>query len=169
MNASLARAFAPATRVASILRYVHAVRSAGVPVEGLLVRAGIPAWLLDHPSVAIPLRTTFRFGEPACQAMDTEHLGLHVGLGTSLDDLGPYGKTLQGALTLQDYFRRGTSLFSMPMTGQRLWLSDHGDELRLNIGNVGEPGLSPHQSHLETLAVTVAKCREDEPTSGAVG
>lgn len=160
MNASRARAFSPATRMASIQRYVQAVRSAGVPVEGLLVRAGIPAWLLDYPSAAVPLRTAFRFGELACEAMGTEHLGLHVGLATTLDDLGSYGRTLQAALTLQDYLRRGTSLYSMLMTGQRLWLSDRGDELRLNIGNVGEPGLSPHQSHLEILAVTVAKCRE---------
>jgi hypothetical protein len=72
----------------------------GAPVDRLLALAGIPAQLLEHPAAAVPLENAFRFGELACRALGTEHLGLHVGIATSLDDLGPYGKLLQRSLTL---------------------------------------------------------------------
>jgi hypothetical protein len=130
-----------------LLRYTHRVQAVGAPLERLLAQAGIASGLLDHPAAAVPLKTAFRFGELACRALDTEHLGLHVGLENSFDDLGPYGQTLQGALTLADYLRRGISLYDRLITGQRLWLSRHGQELRLNLASPGEPALGSYQSH----------------------
>lgn len=46
------------------------------------------------------------------------------------------------------------------MTGQRLWLSEHGDPFRLNVATVGPASLGSYQSHLEILAATLRKCRE---------
>ena len=126
----------------------------------MLGRAGIPASLLEHPFAAVPLRTAFRFGELACRSLGTEHLGLQVGLATSLDDLGPYGQTLQSALTLHDYLRKGIALYGMLTTGQRLWVSEQGDSLRFNVATAGEPGIASYQSECEVLAVTIARCRE---------
>lgn len=160
MKLAFARTSIPSTRVAMMRRYVDALRSMGAPVERLLVRAGIPPNLLDRPSAAVPLPAAFRFGELACLAAGTEHLGLYVGLLTTLDELGVYGRTLKSADTLHAYLRRGMSLYNILVTGQRLWLSEHGEDLRLNIVTVGEPGIGPYQSHLSTLVVTIAKCRE---------
>jgi len=150
----------PLTRVASVLRYTPQLQAVGAPVDRLLRRAGIPSLLLNHPEAVVPLPTAFRFGELSCQALATEHLGLYVGLAASLDGLGTYGQMLQGSLTLYDYLRKGITFYNMLIIGQRLWLSDHGDELRLNIATVGSSNLGTYQSHLETLAVTLTKFRE---------
>ena len=150
----------PATRVAAILRYTSLLQSLGAPVERLLACAGIPPELLNHPAAAVPLETAFRFGELACRTTGTEHLGLHVGLSYSLDDLGPYGRILQESLTVHDYLRKGISLFNMLTTGQRLWLSEHGEELRLNIATVGESEIAKYQSQMEILVVTIGRLRE---------
>ena len=142
-----------------LLRYTRRVQALGAPLERLLAQAGIPSELLDHPAAAVPLKTAFRFGELACRSLGTEHLGLHVGLETSFADLGPYGQTLRGALTLGDYLRRGIALYDRLITGQRFWLSRHGQALRLNLASPGEPGLGGYQSHLDSLVFTIANIR----------
>lgn len=149
----------PATRVATLLRYVDRVRSLGAPVDALLERSAIPAAILGHPTAAVPLDNAFRFGELACRALGTAHLGLDVGLATSLENLGSYGAALRRTITLGDYFREGIALYNLLTTGQRLWLSDHGPELRLNVSREGPPGLGGYQSDLEILTITIAMCR----------
>jgi hypothetical protein len=160
MKQSISDVAIPVTRVAAILRYTSLLQSMGAPVERLLSCAGIPAELLSHPAAAMPLEIAFRFGELACRTQGTEHLGLHVGLASSLSDLGPYGRLLEETLTVHDYLRKGVSLYNMVNTGQRLWLSEHGEELRLNIATLGQSELGKYQSQLETLVVTIGKLRE---------
>ncbi len=150
----------PATRVGSLLRYTGLMQAAGAPVERLLECAGIPPALLDHPAAIVPLERAYRFGELACDALGTEHLGLCVGQTASLDGLGAYGRMLQNALTLHDYLHKGIALYGMLNTGQQLWLSEHGDGLRFNIATPGAAGVGAYQSHLEVLVVTLAKCRQ---------
>ena len=132
----------------------------GAPVERLLARAGIPAALLEHPAAAVSLEKAYRFGEQACTTQGTEHLGLHVALESSMDDFGPYGQMLQSSLTVHDYFRKGISLYNMLITGQHLWISEHGEELRFNIASMGRPRLSTYLSQMETLVVTLGVLRE---------
>jgi AraC-like DNA-binding protein len=150
----------PVTTVAMVLRYTRQLQSMGAPVGRLLRQARIPADLLNYPAAAVPLENAFRFGELACRTQSNEHLGLQVGLATSLDDLGPYGHLLQKALTVHDYLRKGIALYNRLNTGQRLWISEHGEELRLNIASFGGSELAAYQSHIETLVVTIAKLRE---------
>ena len=150
----------PVTRVATILRYMRYLQSLGVPVGGMLAQADIPAELVNHPAATLPLENGFRFGELACRALGTEHLGLHVGLAASLDDLGPYGRLLRESVTVDDYLRKGISLYNTLMTGQRLWISEHGDGLRFNVATVGQSEIGKYLSQMETLAVTIGKLRE---------
>ena len=149
----------PVTRVAFLLRYAGLIEHIGAPVESLLKSAGIPNELLDHPAAAVSLLRAYKFGELACEATGTEHLGLYIGMNTSLEELGPIGKHLKRSTTVYDYLHRGIGLYNMLITGQRIWLSDHGEEVRLNVATVGEPGLGPYQSQLETLSVTVMALR----------
>jgi len=146
--------------VASLLRYTGYLRSTGAPIGRLLACSRIPVGLLDHPAAAVPMENAFRFAELACRTLGTEHLGVHVGLASLLADLGPYGEMLQRSLTLHDYLRKGIALYNMLMTGQRLWLSGHGKELRFNISTVGDSGIAAYQSQMETIVVTIAKIRE---------
>lgn len=150
----------PVTRVATILRYTRYLEALGVPPGQLLARARIPAELLKYPAAALSLERAFRFCELACKKLGTEHLGLHVGLVTSLDGLGPYADMLRASLTIHDYFRKGISLYNMLNTGQRLWISEHGEELRFNVATLGKSEIGKHQSQMETLVVTIGRLRE---------
>jgi AraC-like DNA-binding protein len=151
---------APVTRVSMLRFYTDRLDSCGVRAEPLLERAGIPAKLLQFPSALVPLENAYAFAELACRAAGTEHLGVHIGLAASLDDLGVCGRILRNCVTLHEYFRKGIALFNMVVTGQRLWLSAHGQELRFNITTEGRLGLGPYQSQLSTLIVTIATCRQ---------
>jgi AraC-like DNA-binding protein len=150
----------PVVRVASFLRYVGYLQAVGAPVGRLLAGARIPAMLLEHPAAVVPQKSAFRFGELACQALGTEHLGVYVGLAHRLDDLGPYGQKLQAALTVHEYLRTGIVLYNMLITGQQLWLSEDQEGLRFNVTAVGEPGIAAYQSQMETLVVTIGKLRD---------
>ena len=149
----------PVTRVAFLLQYAALARHMGAPVESLLAASGIPDELLEHPAAAVCLNSAYKFGELACKATQTEHLGLYIGMNTHLEDLGPIGEHLKHSTTVYDYLQRGISLYNMMITGQRIWLSDHGEEVHLNLATVGEPGIGPYQSQLETLSVTVMALR----------
>ena len=150
----------PVTRVATILRYTGYLQSLGAPVGGILAQARIPEELTNHPAAALSLEKAFRFGELANRALGTEHLGLQVGLAASLDDLGPYGRLLKQSVTVHDYLRKGISFYNTLMTGQRLWISEHGDGLRLNVATDGKSELGKYMSQMETLVVTIGKLRE---------
>ncbi|MFK7849260.1 MAG: helix-turn-helix domain-containing protein [Rhodothermales bacterium] len=150
----------PVTRVSMILPYTRLLHSVGAPVDRLLNRARISPELLNHPSAVLPLVNAFRFCELACQTEGTEHLGFLVGLSTTLGDYGPYGKILQNALTVYDYLQKGISLYNMMVTGQRLLLSEHGEEFRLTIESNVESGIGTYQSHLETLITTIERLRD---------
>lgn len=150
----------PVVRVASLLRFARYIESLGAPYEHLLAASGIPVELLDHPSAAVSLESAFKFGEKACKAADTEHLGLYVGMQTSLNDLGPMGEKLKRSTTVHDYLCQGIALYNTLVTGACLWLSDQDDEIRLNVATMGEGSLAPHQSQLETLAITVMALRQ---------
>jgi len=150
----------PVTRVAPLLRFTSQLESIGEPVDRLLVRSRIPAHLLKHPAAVIPLENVFRFLELACRTLGTDYLGLHVGFAIPLGELGPYGRMLQNSLTIYDYLCKGISLYRMLMTGQWFWLSEHGEEFRLNIATFGEPRIGAYQSHVETLVTTIVNFKK---------
>lgn len=103
-------------------------------VQRLLAGAGNPAELADYRDAAVPFASANHFSALACRRMGTEHLGLWTNPGRLIGDYGPYGQPPQNSLTLHDYFRRGIALYNMVITGQRIWLSDHGDELLPVVG-----------------------------------
>jgi AraC-like DNA-binding protein len=150
----------PLVRISSFVRYVRYLESDDAPVGRLLAAAGIPEALLDYPASAVPQDSAFRFGDLVCRALGTEHLGLHMALEGRLDDLGSYGEILQRSPTLHEYLRKAIALYNLQISGQHLWLSTHGEELRLNVATDGGTGVAAYQSHLETLAVTIIKIRE---------
>ncbi len=148
------------TRVAPLLRYIRYLEAVGAPVERLLARSAIPAELLDHPMAAVPHKNALRFVELACRSVGTEHVGLYVGLESELDNLGPYGEMLQRALTLHEYLRKGISFYDAMVTGQRIWLTEHGEELRFNAANLNQTGGTAYQTEMETLVPSLQRCKE---------
>jgi len=149
----------PVTRVAFILHYAALAESLGAPVERLLAESGISEELLDYPAAAVCLKSAYKFGELACEATGTEHLGLYVGMQSCLRDLGPVGRNLRRSTTVYDYLRKGIALYDTLITGQRIWLSGDNEDLHLNVATTGEPGPGPYQSQLETLTMTTMVLR----------
>jgi len=150
----------PVTTGAVVQLYANHFQSLGAPVEKLLEQQAICPDRLEIPGLVVPLQKAFRFAELACQSLQAEHLALGLGLATSIQDFGSYGRRLQAAPTLGKYLEHATALFNIITTGERLWLSDCGNQIRLNIASPGEVGLGMHQSHLGIIGVTISVCRK---------
>ena len=149
----------PLTRMAFLLRYAVFIERLGAPAGTLFTKSSIPDELLAHPEAAVGLKNAYHFGELACKAADSEHLGLFIGMQTSLRDLGLMGEQLRCSTTVYDYFRKAIALYDMLMAGQRIWLSYHGEQVHFNVATFGKPGLGSYQSQLENLAVTTMALR----------
>jgi AraC-like DNA-binding protein len=149
----------PVTRADVLRLYQHGFEAMGAPVEQLLEQAAIPPGNLDIPDAVIPLRNAYRFAELACSSLHSEHLGLYIGLESSLDNYGVYGRSLQSALTVGAYLQKGIDHFNLINSGERFWMSAHGAELRFNIASAESFTLGSYQSHLCTLVMTVANLR----------
>jgi AraC-like DNA-binding protein len=46
------------------------------------------------------------------------------------------------------------------VTGQRIWLSEHGEELRFNVANLNQHGGTAYQTEMETLVPSIVRCKE---------
>ena len=148
------------TSAATVRHYVNNFRSQGAPVEQLLENVGIRPDRLGIPGMVVPLQNAYRFAESACHSLQDEHLGLKLGLATTLQDFGRYGRSLQAAATFGKYLETGVALYNTLTTGERLWLSEYDGQIRLNIASPGDAGLGIYQSHLCAIAVTIAVCRK---------
>jgi AraC-like DNA-binding protein len=149
----------PVARVCLILPWVEFASKQGAPSEALLERAGIPPELLQQADAAVAIKRGFRWIELAGQSLDTAQLGAHVGCATPIEDLGPYGRRLAGALTLYQYLREGIALYGAIMQGQVVWLSAHGNRVRVNLGASWRPGPGDCQARMNFLAVTITHIR----------
>lgn len=149
----------PVIRMALILRYIEVARHTGTPVDSLLATSRIPYELLEHPAAAVSLKSAYKLVELACKAAETEHLGLYIGMNTSLENLGPVGEYLKNSTTIYDYLRRSVGIYNILVSGQRMWLSDHGEEIRLNLATLGGSGIGPYQDQLETFSISVMALR----------
>ena len=159
--ASLERTAIHMIRAPIITHLACRLEAMGAPVASLLGRAGISAELLAFPDTLIPLANTFKLLELACSSLGTEHLGIDLGLGSSLVDFGDYGKSLAGSLTVGAYMHAGTRHYRCLNSGERLWLSRAGDgDIRINMTSHEKHSLGAHQSHLCTLIVSILTIRQ---------
>jgi AraC-like DNA-binding protein len=149
----------PVARARVVLPWVEFTSKAGAPSEALLERAGIRPELLQQPAAVVPLDRAFRWIELAGQSLGTEQLGVQVGSVTPIEVLGPYGRILAGAVTLNQYLRVGISLYRSIVTGQTVWLSAHGNRLRVNQGAPWKISPGDCQARLNFLAITIATIR----------
>lgn len=159
MNTDTGSLQVPAARALMIAPWVDYVQRWGSPAEALLVRSGIRPELLYRPTAAVPLKKALGWVELACQALGTEHLGLHVGRATSNADLGAYGGTLARALTLHQYILQGIRLYGTVVVGYSFWLSAQGGQVRINLSGGLTPGLGDYQVSLSSFAITIANMR----------
>lgn len=148
------------TRVAGVLPFVAHLDRLGAPVERYLREARIPIALLGRPDAALPLELAYRFCEIACRSEGIAHLGLQVGLETSLGDLGPYGRALEDSLTVYEYLTKGIRLYDAQATGARFGLTEHGPVLRCHYLPFGLSSIGEHQASVHSLMVVVQRLRK---------
>lgn len=139
--------------------WVAFTASEGAPAETLLERVGIEPELLQQPTAAIPVKRALCWVERAGESLGTELLGAHVGSGTPIEALGTYGLELANALTLHHYVEQGVSLYRTLVRGQTIWLSAHGNRVRVNLGAAWKLRPGDCQARLNFLAITVANIR----------
>ena len=159
MNSNSEPPAIPALRACLLSPWVAFTANAGAPVEALLERAGIHPELLQQPTALVPFKRALCWVELAGASLGTEQLGVHVGRATLIEALGSYGRALAGALTLQQYVQQGISLYRTLARGQTIWLSAHGDRVRINLGTAWKPSPGDCQARMNFLAVSIANIR----------
>lgn len=159
MNSNAESPAIPALRTCLLSPWVAFTANEGAPVEALLERAGIHPELLQQPAALVPFKRALCWIELAGASLGTEQLGVHVGRTTPIETLGAYGRTLAGALTLQQYVRQGISLYHTLARGQTIWLSAHGERVRINLGTAWKPSLGDRQARMNFLAISIANIR----------
>jgi AraC-like DNA-binding protein len=148
------------TRIAGVLPFVAHLGRLGAPVERYLREARIPVALLERPDAALPLEQAYRFGEIACRSEGIAHLGVWVGLETSLGDLGSYGRALEDSLTVYEYLAKGIRLIGTLSTGAHFWLTEHGPVLRFHYRAPGLSSIGEHQASVHSLMVVTQRLRK---------
>ena len=146
-------------RAEIVALYCRHFQSMGAPLGRLLERAGISPELIAVSNAMVPSRSAYHLAELACSSLQTEHLGLLIGRSSSLLELGAYGRHLTKARTIADYLKQGLAQYNTLNNGERLWLSSHGAELRLNYATGSKPSLGAYQAQLFTMVLTVATLR----------
>ena len=131
----------------------------GAPAEALLERAGIHPELLQQPTAVVPFKRALCWVELAGKSLGTAQLGVQVGAATPIESLGAYGRTLASALTLHQYVEQGISLYRTLVRGQTIWLSAHGNRVRVNLGAAWKPSPGDRQARMNFLAVSIANIR----------
>ena len=151
----------PFTHVGIMLPFVSYLDGIGIPVEKYLRVARIPPDLLERPEARIPLRLAYRFLNEAVQAEDIEAPGFHAGRATSLSDLGTFGEMLMGSRNVLTYLETGVRLVGAMTHGERYWLQQEGEWIRLSHRQERPdiPESDKQHGYLFSLAVTINTLR----------
>ncbi len=111
--------------VIALLQHLNA------PTERLLTEVKLPPFVLQEPEVLLPLRQVLHFIEHAARAEGIEHFGLLVGQKTQIANLGALGRILCQSLTLHNAIHTLIYLAPRYNSGDRVWLDQQGDRVRL--------------------------------------
>jgi AraC-like DNA-binding protein len=149
----------PFTRIAGVLPLVRCLEQAGMPVERLAHRAGVPSRLFDQPEAAIPMHLACRFYGLAARSLGCPSLGAEIGRRTETWSMGSYGAVLRGCRTLDEGLRTAVAKVRQFATGHRDWLVEEGDRVWLAMGLVGSIGLGRRQVEAFVLTMTIATLR----------
>ncbi|MEZ5559777.1 MAG: AraC family transcriptional regulator ligand-binding domain-containing protein [Pseudomonadales bacterium] len=144
-----------------LARYVQYLGSEGVDSNELLERSGISPDLLKTPDALIPAHQAYRFGEQACQVVETDRLGLAVAMQTDLAEVSGLGGPLLKARTVWEYVLIACAVASGQSCAVRFSVTEgRNGLLRVSFCRRVPPGFGSHQVDLETAALTIKRWRE---------
>ncbi|PLW69354.1 hypothetical protein C0039_07415 [Pseudohalioglobus lutimaris] len=153
-------AFVPFARASAVAPFVDFLQSIGTPMTRLLNKAQISSSQLDDPEALLPVLSIYRFIELASRQEKIRDISALVGEQTSAFDLGAFGATLQNASTVSEYLRTGIRLIGALSSGERFWISEEADNVRLNQHLPGPPGLGRCLADVYTLVITISMLRQ---------
>lgn len=117
----------PLTRVATLAPFCRVLQEGGFEIVRALERSGIPPELMQSPEDFIPLRRAAQFVDQIARREGVHSLGFIVGSGTSLAELGEFGRFINRSLTLRDALDRFIRAMPAVDTGARAWTEDVPD------------------------------------------
>ncbi len=123
--------YVPLVRASVLRSFTAFLGGIGVRVRPLVEQSRLPEVALADPETLIPLRLTWEFTERAARAAEIENLGLRVGAQTPLGALGAYGRAVCRLSTLYQALETATWLIAAHSSGERLWLTWHGEQVRV--------------------------------------
>lgn len=112
----------PLTRVATLVPFPRFLAGGGCEVVRAMERAGLAPELMHSPETFVPLRRAAVFVNEMARREGIDLLGLQVGAGTSLRDLGTFGYLLSKSLTMRDLLQRIVRHVPQVDTGAKAWI-----------------------------------------------
>jgi AraC-like DNA-binding protein len=121
----------PFIRASSGLAFAEWLAAAGVSIERLWTRAGLPARALLEPEQLVPLELINRFAEDAAVSAGVHDLGVRVAARSGFGSVGRFGVAIRRAPTLLRAIETARDLVPMHNSGARCWLVEEGASVRL--------------------------------------
>lgn len=123
----------PLTRVATLAPFCRILQEGGFEIVRALERSGIPPELMQSPEDFVPLRRAAQFVDQIACREGIHSLGFIVGSGTSLAELGEFGRFINRSLTLRDVLDRFIRAMPSVDTGARAWIEEVPDRDALRL------------------------------------
>jgi AraC-like DNA-binding protein len=108
-------------RVAGLTPFVAFAARSGPSIDGLLVRANLPAHVLEYPESVIPVAQVLGFMEDVAATRGMEQLGLRAGGEAAIDALGMFGRVIGGSATLDEALATLVRIAPSFDSGGRWW------------------------------------------------
>jgi AraC-like DNA-binding protein len=121
----------PLVRVAALRPVVTFIRAVGVPVEPVLERAHLPAFVFYDPEALIALAQVSRFMRETAAATGIADVGLVAGRALTLEALGTFGRLVCRTQTVGDALEAAIRWMPAFNSGVRWRLVRGGDRARL--------------------------------------
>lgn len=103
----------------------------GAPVDRYLQQVALSRSVLEHPERFIPLRQASRLLQTAAAGEGIPGLALRAGTQARIEDLGTFGSVILSAGTLGKALLRLIDAATAFNCGERWWLEDGGNLMRL--------------------------------------
>ena len=149
----------PFTRACAIWPIIDFLDAIGAPTERFLQQGDIPPALLEQPETLVPLHLVYSFLEHAANAEGIDNLGLLAAQQTSSYDIGIFGESLREALTVHEYLRTGLQMIGSLTLGERFWLTNEGNQMRLHHYLPGNETPGFRHADFYAIAVTLRTLR----------
>ena len=149
----------PFTRACTIWPAIDFLDNIGAPTERFLKLAGIPLSCLDRPESLVPLHLAYSFLGQAARAERLENLGLVIGQQTSAYEIGSFGELLRETHTVYEYVQKALRMIGSLTSGERFWLTNEGERVRLHHYLPGKAGPGHLHADLYSMAITLHMLR----------